>query len=113
MTNYYKILRVAKTATAQELKEAYYKLAKIVHPDAVVGTRFVYPTFEEVNQAYSILKDPHARHIFDVSLSLYLEKTKRRCQKCKGTGSITKQVGYKRSTAPCEECGGDGEEYDD
>lgn len=112
MTNYYKTLGVPRTIEAQELKETYYKLAKLTHPDTGTQKKGL-PPFEDITQAYAILKDPHARHLFDVELNTYLEKTKRRCQKCKGTGSITKQVGYKRHTAPCEECGGDGEEYDD
>ncbi|MBK6597677.1 MAG: DnaJ domain-containing protein [Proteobacteria bacterium] len=62
--DYYKILGVARTASADELKRAYRKLARQYHPDvskeADAETRF-----KEMKEAYEVLKDPEKRAAYD------------------------------------------------
>lgn len=55
--NYYEILGVARTATADEIKQAYRRLASQHHPDKGGDTA----KFQEVEQAYRVLGDPAAR----------------------------------------------------
>lgn len=61
--NHYEILGVAKTASADEIKQAYKKLAKDHHPDRGGDTN----KFAEINAAYDVLKDPAKRQEYDNS----------------------------------------------
>ena len=61
MRNYYDILGVAKTATPDELKAAFRKLAKTHHPDVGGDPE----KFKEINEAYNCLHDPQERAAYD------------------------------------------------
>ena len=62
MKNYYDILGVAKTATAEEIKSAFRKLAHKHHPDKKGGNE---AKFKEVSEAYSVLSDKKKRAEYD------------------------------------------------
>ena len=65
-TNYYDILGVKKTATADELKKAYRKLAIQNHPDKHPDEKEKYEKkFKEINEAYSVLSDANKRAMYD------------------------------------------------
>ena len=65
MSDPYQILGVAKTATAAEIKSAYRKLAKKLHPDVNPGRKDVEQKFKEVTAAYDLLSDADKRARFD------------------------------------------------
>jgi len=65
MKNYYKILEIPKTATAEEIKKAYRKLALKWHPDKNQGSRKAEEKFKEVLEAHEVLKDPAQRLKYD------------------------------------------------
>lgn len=58
----YSLLQISKTANQEEIKTAYYTLAKRYHPDTNQGSD---SHFKSINQAYSILGDPQKRFQYD------------------------------------------------
>jgi curved DNA-binding protein len=63
--DYYKILGVAKTATAEEIKKAFRKLAVKYHPDKNPGNKQMEEKFKEINEANEVLSDPEKRKKYD------------------------------------------------
>lgn len=63
--DYYKILGVSKTATAEEIKAAYRKLARKHHPDLNPGNNEAEAKFKEINEANEVLSDPEKRQKYD------------------------------------------------
>jgi DnaJ-class molecular chaperone len=62
--DYYKILGVSKTASAEDIKRAYRKLALQYHPDKN-KTKEAEEKFKEINHAYEVLSDPQKRQQYD------------------------------------------------
>jgi len=61
----YETLGVARDATAEDIRKAYRKLAKRLHPDLNPGDRGAEARFKEVAAAYDLLSDPEKRRRFD------------------------------------------------
>ena len=64
--DYYKILGVSKTASADEVKKAYRKLAVKYHPDKNKDDKAAEEKFKEVNEANEVLKDETKRKEYDI-----------------------------------------------
>jgi DnaJ-class molecular chaperone len=63
--DYYKVLGVERTASAEEISKAYRKLARKHHPDLNPDDKNAKKRFQEIQQAYDCLNDPEKRSLFD------------------------------------------------
>jgi molecular chaperone DnaJ len=65
MADFYNTLGVERTASDDEIKKAYRKLAMTFHPDRNNGSREAEEKFKEITEAYDVLRDPGKRSMYD------------------------------------------------
>lgn len=65
MADYYELLRIPRTASQDEIKKAYRKVALEFHPDRNEGSKNAEERFKEVTEAYEVLRDSNRRARYD------------------------------------------------
>jgi curved DNA-binding protein CbpA len=63
--DYYQILGVERSASADDIRKAYRKLAMKYHPDRNPGNKQAEEKFKEMNEAYQVLSDKEKRARYD------------------------------------------------
>src|SRR3981189_3008038 len=63
--DYYETLGVPKTASEDEIRSAFRKLARKYHPDVAKDKKTAEEKFKEINEAYEVLSDPDKRKKYD------------------------------------------------
>ena len=66
MADYYNTLGVAESASPDEIKKSYRKLAKKYHPDANPNDKQAEQKFKEISEAYGVLSDPQKKQQYDM-----------------------------------------------
>lgn len=68
--SHYEALNIPKTATYKEIKDAYYRLSMIYHPDKNKGSKEAANIFRDITSAYEVLGNVRQRRLYDNSANL-------------------------------------------
>jgi curved DNA-binding protein CbpA len=82
MKNHYQTLGVSPSASPEEIRSAYLKLSKRVHPDVNWGDRVFEEMFKDINEAYQVLGDATTRAAYNQRYNHFLNSRSQRSYRC-------------------------------
>ncbi len=102
MKDYYKILEISRTATQEEIKKAYHKLAHQYHPDFNNTTervkKLAEDKFKELQEAYDVLGNPDKRRQYDAKLNEFGQTSANKKSASEGfSGSASQPINTTKS----------------
>jgi curved DNA-binding protein len=111
-TDYYKILGISKTATDEDIKKAYRKLARKLHPDLNPNDKEAGKKFQQINEANEVLSDPEKRKKYDQYGEQYGENWEKaeEFEKARSSGSYSGERRSGSASNPFSDFGG-GQEF--
>src|SRR5499433_3243732 len=101
--DYYGVLGVKKTATAEEIRKAFRKLARKYHPDVNPGDKKAEEKFKEISEANDVLSEEKKRKIYD-QFGFYSDSIDPAAAEAAARG------GYGPGSAGCRSAGAGGQE---
>jgi curved DNA-binding protein len=113
-TDYYKALGISKTASEEDIKKAYRKLARKLHPDLNPNDKEANKKFQQINEANEVLSDPEKRKKYDQYGEQYGENWEHAGQfeKARKSGANAGERRSGQSTNPFSDFGG-GQDFGD
>jgi curved DNA-binding protein len=113
-TDYYKILGIAKTASEDDIKKAYRKLARKLHPDLNPNDKEANKKFQQINEANEVLSDPEKRKKYDHYGEQYGEnwENAEQFEKARQSGAYAGERRSGQSANPFSDFG-NGEDFGD
>src|SRR6201994_3283477 len=107
-TDYYKILGIPKTASEEDVKKAYRKLARKLHPDLNPNDKEANKKFQQINEANEVLSDPEKRKKYDQYGEQYGEnwENAEQFENARRSGAFTGERRSGQSTNPFSGFGG-------
>jgi curved DNA-binding protein len=107
-TDYYKILGLSKTASEEDIKKAYRKLARKLHPDLNPNDKEAHKKFQQINEANEVLSDPEKRKKYDQFGEQYGENWEKaeEFEKARQSGGQSGQRRPRQSANPFSDFGG-------
>jgi hypothetical protein len=89
MLDFYSVLGLPRDATHEEIKAAYWNLAKLSHPDVNAGNEDAEQRTKAINRAYETLGDPDARAAYDLEVEFQRARARRSFWTSAATGVAT------------------------
>lgn len=114
--DYYKTLGVEKTATTEQIKKAYRKLARQYHPDVNPNDAAAEQKFKEANEANEVLSDPEKRQKYDQMAADYQRYQQQGGRRSQGAGPGAGGFDwnqYAQAGGAGGQFGGEGEDFSD
>lgn len=113
-TDYYKILGIPKTASDEDIKKAYRKLARKLHPDLNPNDKEANKKFQQINEANEVLSDPVKRKKYDQYSEQYGEhwENAEQYEKARQQGTYGGQRRSGQTADPFSDFGG-GEDFNE
>src|SRR5664279_4162938 len=111
-TDYYKILGISKTASEEDIKKTYRKLARKLHPDLNPNDKEANKKFQQINEANEVLSDPEKRKKYDQYREQYGEnwENAEQFEKARQSGAYAGEGRSGQSANPFSDFG-TGEEF--
>lgn len=91
--SYYEILKISRSASLEEIRTAYRRLAQTYHPDKATGNE---TAFKEINEAYQVLSDSVKRWQYDLSLGVTTPEVEVRTEPANAEGAAKNDGPYRR-----------------
>lgn len=97
---YYGVLGVLRMAPQEEIRDAYYRLAVLHHPDRGGDVNIMV----RLTKAWNALKTPEKRKEYEK----FLVMTSTYCKKCSSRGGVPMHKGFQKTLRRCPDCNGEG-----